>query len=63
MKRFLYSLYGIPLVCVGVALIVAAFFVGNGLMNVAGPLALVLILIGIAGFCHKAARISGREQP
>lgn len=59
MKRIFRSLLGIPLVCLGVGMIVAAFFIGGGLMNYVGPLSLAVILIGVAGFSRNAAR--GRD--
>jgi len=55
MKRILLSLAGLPLVCLGVALIVSAYFIGGGAMNILGPAALVLILVGVAGFIRNAA--------
>lgn len=55
MKRIRFSLIGLPLVCLGVAMIVAAYFIGRDSMNYLGPSALIIILIGVAGFSRNAA--------
>lgn len=56
MKRFINTVFGIPLVCIGVAIIAISFIVGKGTMNIFGPIALIVIITGVVGFCHNAAK-------